>query len=393
MSEQRLRELLHESVQHESGPDLADAAWERAQRSRRRSRFAVVAGSVAAVVVLVGGFSVLQRPDSVPRPMPAPGANSQSGSPDADLDGTPVWWAPAGADEAALPAIDRSLTRLPETIDLSADAPDIAATPLDQALAAFAVLDDEGVQRLLLVGTDGSYRALDVSGLDQVTKPNGYRLDPESVSMLSPDGRTLLFPQDGHLELYELPSNEWRRVETGSRVTAFATWVSSEQIHLPRTSAGGSGPVLDLDGHLVGSMDLHPVTQGLPLGQAEPFGLMRANPERSVVAQSWSVGAHAPAPPDAFQDPEVLVVTPGDPSLILALPGSSSGQPVRWKQCCPAVGWLDDDTVVYESRKAVPQLIAWRIGTHDFHTVTTITGFTAGLESYTASWADLAAER
>ena len=393
MTEQRLRELLHESVSHESGPDLADAAWEQAQRSRRRSRVAVVAGSVAAVVVIAGGVAVLQWPDPVPRPMPAPGVTSQVGSPDAVLDGAPVWWAPTGADEGALPALDRSLTRLPEQIDLSSRAADIAARPLAQALAAFAVLDDTGVQRLLLVGADQSYRTLDVSALKKVTKPNGYRLDPESASMLSPDGRTLLFPQDGHLELYDLTTNRWHQVETGSHVTAFATWVSPEQIHLPRTSAVGSGPVYDLAGRLVGSMDRPPVTDGLRLGRAEPFGPMRANPDQTLVAQSWSAGAQAPAPAGALKDPEVLVVTPGDPSLILALPAPSGAQPIRWKQCCPASGWLDDDTVVYESRKAVPQLIAWRIGTHDFRAVTTITGFTAGVQSYTASWADLAAER
>ncbi|CUR55593.1 hypothetical protein NOCA2280035 [metagenome] len=388
MTEQRLRELLRESVAHESGPDLADAAWEQSRRSRRRSRLAAVAGSVAAVVVVAGGVALLERPDAGLAPMPAPGVSSPVGEADADLDGTPVWWSPTGADEAALPSIGRSLTRLPEEIDLSARAADIATAPLDQALAAFAVLDDFGVQRLLLLGADGSYRTLDISALDPVTKPNGYLLPPESPSMLSPDGRTLLFPQDGHLELYDLRANAWRRIETGSRPTAFATWTAEGQIHLPRSSGSTSGPVYDVAGELVGAADLHPPTEGIPLGQAAVYGVTRTSPDRSSVAQSWSIGAGVPAPSDTFADPEIMVVTPGIDSSILAFP-ESGDQPVRWKQCCPAAGWLDDDTVVYESRKAVPQLIAWRIGTHDFHTVTTITGFTAGQESYTASWADL----
>ncbi|MGD9959204.1 hypothetical protein [Nocardioides sp.] len=392
MTEQRLRELLRDAVADEQAVDLAGAAWERSRRTLRRTRVAVVAGSAAAVALIVGGVAVLELPGTTPEPAPAPVAPPSATStdvPDADLDGTPVWWAPAGDEEARLSTVDRSRTELPARIDVSAGAPDVSQSPVSRALAVFAVFDDDGAERVVLLGDDGAYRSLDVSGLGQVTKPNGYRLYPETDSMLSPDGRTVMFPQDGHLELYDLAAGQWRRIETGPHETAFATWTPQGQIFLPRSTALTSGPLFELSGRLVGRADLHPPTEGVPLGQAERYGPTRSSPQGDVVAQSWSMGAQAPVPPGAPPDPELLVVTPGDQSLMLALP-ESDAQPVRWKQCCPVTGWLDEATVVYESRKATPQLIAWTIGTHEFQTLSTIVGFTAGQEFYVASWADLA---
>ena len=37
-------------------------------------------------------------------------------------------------------------------------------------------------------------------------------------------------------------------------------------------------------------------------------------------------------------------------------------------------GWLDHDTVVYESRQRTSLLVAWRIGTHDFGLASRIHG-------------------
>ena len=37
----------------------------------------------------------------------------------------------------------------------------------------------------------------------------------------------------------------------------------------------------------------------------------------------------------------------------------------RWKDVLPVAGWLDEDTVVYESRGATHRLVAWRVGTHE----------------------------
>jgi hypothetical protein len=52
----------------------------------------------------------------------------------------------------------------------------------------------------------------------------------------------------------------------------------------------------------------------------------------------------------------------------------TDGQDSRYKDCCPVAGWLDDDTVVYESRQTEPVLVSWRLGSHDFGLVSRIIG-------------------
>ena len=37
----------------------------------------------------------------------------------------------------------------------------------------------------------------------------------------------------------------------------------------------------------------------------------------------------------------------------------------RWNQCCPVVGWLDPETVLFESRHEEARILAWRVGTED----------------------------
>ncbi len=90
--------------------------------------------------------------------------------------------------------------------------------------------------------------------------------------------------------------------------------------------------------------------------------------------------------PDHRKRPEFLV-TSGEQTTILTFTGSPGGDE-RWLQCCPVVGWADADVAMYESRSVTPRIIAWTVGTHTFETVSTITGFTPGEQSYVASYAD-----
>lgn len=72
MSEQRIRELLDEVAGPVPAPNLADQAWQRARRSRRRL---VVAGAAVAAAVLVIGFGVLpplRGGQEEPQPAKAP---------------------------------------------------------------------------------------------------------------------------------------------------------------------------------------------------------------------------------------------------------------------------------------------------------------------------------
>ena len=72
------------------------------------------------------------------------------------------------------------------------------------------------------------------------------------------------------------------------------------------------------------------------------------------------------------------------PEAILVFPHEVDG---RWNQCCSAVGWLDADTVLFESRHEDARILAWRVGTRDLYRVSDIRGWTPGEESYVASFA------
>lgn len=385
MTEQHLRDLMHDSVADVSTEDLADAAWERAVRARRRNRVAAVAGAAAAVVAIAGTVALVDRPTASPGPTPTTSnpRPSEDGRPDTQLGDLPVWWSPDAAAEALLPAIEPGRSELPPVIDLGSGAPDVGAAPIDRALAAFAVFDDSGVNRLLLLTADGDYRTLDVSGLAKVSMTNGYPADPEDVSMLSPDGRVLMFPQDGHLMLYRLETGEWRQIDTGTHESGYATWINDTEIYLPSTPDGGPGPIFDLAGDRTGSERFGQVAGADALGHLTAYGTWRTGPRST--AETFDPGPDI-AVPDGYLGPPGFLAT--EDGQVLAFLWKAPGE-TRWKRCCPVAGWLDSTTVVYESRKTEPQLIAWTVGTHEFRAVATITGFTPGREAYVASFARL----
>ena len=116
-----------------------------------------------------------------------------------------------------------------------------------------------------------------------------------------------------------------------------------------------------------------------PYGQAPPRG------DRTV--QAW-LGAEFRLADDSGtrRAMHLAIVDEGESDRGLLFTDAAGDDSTRWLQCCTAVGWLDDDTLVYESRKADPQLIAWSLGSDDFESVTRITDLPAQT-SYVASWA------
>ena len=72
-----------------------------------------------------------------------------------------------------------------------------------------------------------------------------------------------------------------------------------------------------------------------------------------------------------LSDPEFLVARG---SVLAFTDQLSDGGFGRFKNCCPVAGWLDDDTVVYESRQTRAVLVSWRVGSHDFGLVSRIHG-------------------
>lgn len=372
MTHETLRDLLEDRVADLDTRDLVTGAWTEGVRRRRRRRATVLTGVAAATAVVVGVTTLARgsAPDD-----PAPAEPPASTDPDAVVSGAHVWWSPSLAEE---PDLEQVASPLPEQIDLDEQAPEAAGTTGPPARAAIAVLDGSRVDHVLLVGDDGD-RSLDVSRLGSVTKPNGYRLPPVSDTMLSPDGRTLAFGQDGAVVFFDITLGTWREVPVDGP-THELTWTHPRLLDL----ADGTG--ISVDG---APADLDPPHQAV-LGVIDPavaHGPWVRSADELSDAQAFGYGARVPARPGSSPRPETVVVDDSTAPDVLAI--SAETNDGRFKDCCPVAGWLDADTVVYESRSATPRLVSWDVGTRTFGLVTTLVGLADPDASYVASYAQL----
>lgn len=384
MTDQMLRDLLEERVADVSTRDLSSTAWRTGRRSRRRDRLAavgavVVATAAVATVLAVPGDGGQRGPNPAPSAPTETSSTSVADEPDATYEGVPVYWSLAQEQEVNLPYVESS--PLPRVIDLGSG----RSSTMDRAVVAF---DVAGTIRL--VDSNGAQMTLDISGLDDVVKANGYGYRPTHDSMLSPSGEYLVFPQDGHVEVYTIATGSWRRVGTGDRVTRFVRWVDDDTVFLPQTEHGAgdafdvAGDLANPSGPLVGASLLRP---GFDTGQAQAFGVTRFSSGGSQ-AQSWGMGVPVPVA-DAgryLSDPEFIAASVGGVPRVLSIQWNirDEGHGGRFLQCCPVAGWLDDQTLVYESKQTNPAVVAWSVGTDDFALVSVIKG-----QYLLASFADL----
>jgi hypothetical protein len=380
MTAQQLRDLLEERVAEVTMPDLSGAAWREGRRTRRRDRLAVLAAAALAMAAVTVGVAVLADDGRTTRPTPAPGVPSltptRPAGPDATYEGVPVWWSLGQEQEVNLPPVEEA--PLPDVIDLRAGPRD---ETMERAVAAFSVGD-----QVLLVDSDGGLVSVSLERLDDVVKPNGYGYRPVHHSMLSPTGEYLVFPQDDGVAVYTVDTGEWRAIDTGDRVTRFVTWVADDAFVLPPTQAGGTGAVFDVEGAQRGDVRSESFEPPFATGSALAFGPTR--PHDGAEAQAYGMGVPIPVA-DAggyLSEPEFIAASAGGATSVLAMMWDirGGGQQGRFLQCCPVAGWLDDRTLVYESRQTDPALVAWTVGTDDFGLVSRIEG-----QYLLASFADL----
>jgi hypothetical protein len=393
-----LRDLLHESVADAEMSDVSDVAWVRGARARRRRAGSAMAG-LAAVVLVVGGVVwVVDQGDSrratqpVQSPSPTVTTSPYTGKdkPDAEYLGTSVWWAPSVAQETSLAY---TASPLPTTIDLSAPVTPLVSDPIRRALAAFTLVGDSDPSVVLVLGVDGSLRAISLAPDDGSPVPVSPMRDPEGnlriragTSMLSPSGEYLMFPQDGSIRLLRLRDSNWSTIDTGSHATWDATWTPDDEIVLwNRERPDMSPPVYDVTGQPAARAG---ATDDLnPRWDSDPFGLPRRSPGGSL-AQSYTAGTDVPQPPSLHLSPRQSdwIGVASAPDAILVLPQ----EPGRQKQCCQVAGWIDRDVLLYESRSSDGlRLLAWQQGTRNFWQVSDVVGWTMGKESVVSSYARL----
>jgi hypothetical protein len=394
MTDQMLRDLLRERVADVTTTDQTRAAWVTGRRTRRRERVAVVGAAVVLSAGVATGVSVLGDRGGSVQPAPAPGTTTPTPSesidpgevwdpalsdrPDATYQGVPIWWSPDERQELTLPPV---ASQLPPVIDLG-----VRVKAIDYAVAAFSV--NEG-QAVLLTGPTGGQVSVDISFLDDVTKPNGYAYRPVHEAMLSPTGRYLVFPQDGSVQVYNVAKGTWREIDTGDRTTRFVAWVNDDSFILP-DAPGEIGDALSVTGGHAGRLELAPPDPGFDVGAAAPYGRTRTGPRGR--AQTWGMGADVPVRHAGkyMSQPDFLSAddegSPKTLAFMWSIDGGSQGG--RFKNCCPVASWLDDRTIIYESRQTSPVLVAWTVGTNQFRLVSRIEG-TYDLASFTRLWQDL----
>lgn len=382
MSEQRLQDLLEERVADLPPVDLVGGALARASDVRRRRR--TVAGVVVAVIAVVGAATVVAtgRGDE-PSPPPATSPTDTGPTVGAELAGrygkAEVWWAPSGADAYNLPELPG--TGLPPEIDLSTE----ESVPAGIRAAALVQLWGDDPGRVVVVGADGASYSLAV-GFSAVTV-GGDKVPPVTQESLSPDGRHAFFAQDEWLEVYDFAAAEWTRIDVPSGAASGAEWAADGRISVPvLTSSAGRVDVYEPTGEHVGQTVDRDVYAGLLPGDEVYGPVARLGPE----------GARGMFLAGAVPDPDGVPMRGVDalgaggrdrPEALLAFPRWPADDG-PWLQCCPPVGWLDEETVLFESRQADARVLAWRVGTPDLYRVSDIRGWTPGEESYVASWAD-----
>ena len=329
------RRMLLDQVADLTTTDLAAGAWTRAVRRRRRRTAAVVGGTALAVVLVAGGVVAItddRSRDPQPAPqLPTPSVTTSPG--DAEYQDLPVWWSPDLDQELDLPWLRDS--PLPREIDLTSEMADLADDPIDRAVAAFG-----SGREVVLVAPNGSVRRVPVEQPGPPDDPDGNPVARYGPSMLSLDGRQLTLPQREGSAVLDLATATWRDVETVGE---------DDQPVAPRVFQ-------------------------IQESMQNPYGPARSN-GRGLIAQSWGMGPGIPVrdPSAYFSGPAHLVVTAGreDPRVLAFMTGFDDE---RWMDAPPVAGWLDVDTVVYESVALDRDLlIAWDVGTHTFRRVASVT--------------------
>ena len=328
MTQQRLRELLQERVADETMPDYSGQAWRASRVVRRRRRLGAAAGVVAATVGISAGIAAVNSTPPAPRKPGGVAASDVTQQPEPTSDttyqGVPLWWSPDQVEERALP---RVASRLPAEIELRKEWNGWHDDPMDRAYAAF-----EQGRSMTLIGPDDALRYLPLTQLDEVTKPNGYAYFP--TPMLSQDGTRVAFAQPDGFAVYSVKERTWQYGE------AFADPSYAQQAPSPGFDTGAAqqyGPVID-------------------------------------GAASWGMGVSGLPVRDSaidYSGPEFMAARG---TVLAFMDRITDGQDGRYKNCCAVAGWLDPDTVVYESRQDASLLVAWRVGTHDFGLVARVHG-------------------
>jgi hypothetical protein len=353
MTEQRVRELLGEVADAVPPPDVAERAWRRSVRVRRRRVAGAAVLAVGAVVAAVVAAGVIgdsgvgaRRDDRIAGPVPVPEA-AQPREPDARVAGAPAWVGPTIEEEARLPYAG---SVIPQRIDLATDA-ETTKRP-GQAVAAFAASDPESFDSVLLLGSDGQVSRLPTPGLEPVFDDEGDDVLPLNISSLSPDGKRLVLAQDHAVVIYDLVSGTRVPWSTDGSDSYYVGWTEDgEQVQLVKD-------LLDPESGRVTPVDLGDDGSDPPPDTRFPVESPQIWPERTDAggreAQS-ALGQPIPRLGDTLSEP-VYITVDGDRPALLALPTVDAGHVTPRSR---VVAWFGDDVAFQSQDHGSYRVLSW----------------------------------
>jgi hypothetical protein len=391
MTEQRVRELLGEVADAVPPPDLAERAWRKSVRVRRRRVAGAAVLAVGAIVAAVGvagfindGTGTVPRPDGDRRTdlvAEPPPAVALARSPDATVAGAKAWIGPTIEEEARLPYAG---SVLPPTIDLAAE--DIETTDQPgRAVAAFAAStasEPESLESVLLLGHDGQVSRLPTPDLGPVYNDKGESVLPLNISSLSPDGKRLVLAQDHAVVIYDLVSGDRIPRSTGESDSYYVGWAEDgAEIQLVEDRLDpDSGHVRDVDSTTGGS-------------DAESGSRFRVETPQIWPPRTDASGRVAQTgygPPisrlgDTLSEP-VYVTVDGDRPALLVLPTDDIG---HINPRSRVVAWFGDVVAFQSQDHGTYRVLSWDTSSGSVRRLSEADLPADWDDGVTASWADV----
>lgn len=374
MTDPDLRDLFHAAAPSLEGPDPAaiDRAWRDGSRRRVGTRAAVVA-SIAATAAAVTGVAVLDpgSPQSTPSgpstssPTSTP-SSTETGPPVAEPSGkyagAPVWLAPSVMEEVSLPPVPAA--PLSPVIDLD------EAQGGDVGEPVLALFSGRGERAFALTASQRVVE-IDTSRLKPVADEAGNGRNPLSFYSLSAEGTSAFFIQKSSLEVLDFETGEWTSIDTPDWLAEGARWLTPDGILVPDALGNASnGTIHQLAGGTTTAVvDFVHAWTG---PNDEAWGPVAAG--RSGTAQAAFLAG--PVYGASITNPQAVMVSRAGERSVLALDYGHTGEGgTRVKGCCIALGWLDEDTVLFSSTGTAGQrILGWDVGTPNVYLVSEIRG-------------------
>jgi hypothetical protein len=400
MTDRDLSALLERATQDVLELDFAENAWRAALAGRRTRRRRCVAGAAAVAAAALAVTAVqLAGPDPDRRPVPAVTTPATTGT---LADRTSYAVLPLEGKEDSLGQFDMGL---PSLIDPWAKATTLSARlrsgelPAVRAVYLRPVGDD--YQPVLVVAT-GESVVVDGLRLVPTRDSGGNAGSPLGVRPVA-NGADIVFAQPGKVVQLDARTGKVKTYPVPSQTVQSAGWTRSGQTVVVRSEGqawridpgrGGAAEVAD-PGTDDGRFQLGATADTRSLGIRTFAADGSPEAQRSIgspVTELWgdTVGSAAWAASGAFYDQNltsplirrgngpiyqglVAVEAARGPARILVAPENPDGMTGRFKGCCAALGWVDDDTVVFQTVGSHDSwLLAWNVRTGAVYKVTRI---------------------